>query len=273
MPKINVDSDYFDHPKTHRLKVYCGSEADIFPIRLWSFCAKYFPKEGVFSGYSASEIEGVAGWTGASGNLVMALERVGFLVKVNTEYQVKDWREHAGFIWNYKIAGRKGGEKSGISRRRNKRSDPSTLASSDPSTRGSTIELNGIELNKDSIEKHTSPPVDNSVDNLGNDKKPLTDVQKVVTAFKMLQGFERDDKSWDKMHFARFSKSAKQLVDFMGSWKDAVDCCQDVYEKLTSKGLTVTLETICKHSGDWKKDKMEKEASRGILSLPSNGSL
>lgn len=126
---------------------------------------------------------------------------------------------------------------------------------------------------KDIAIRPQTPPTPKTFEEPTATPKPLTDVQKVVVAFKMLQGFEKDDKAWDRLYFPRFSKSAAALLAFVGNWKDAVDCCQDIYEKLSSKGFTVTLETITKHAGDWLKDKREKEAGRGILSLPSNGSL
>lgn len=103
-------------------------------------------------------------------------------------------------------------------------------------------------------------------------KMDAIEIRKVILAFKMLQGFEKDDKSWDAMYYRRYTKSAKSLVQFIGNWKDAVDCCQDIYEKFNDLGLTVTFETICKHAGEWKKDLLERRAC-GILSLPSNGSL
>lgn len=104
-------------------------------------------------------------------------------------------------------------------------------------------------------------------------KKPLTDIQKVITVFKMVSGFPKEDKEWDKMYFSRYSKSAKSLIEFLGSWKQAGYCVEEIYEKLTAKGLTVTMETICKHSGDWKKDYLEKEAKNGVLPMSGDGSL
>lgn len=134
------------------------------------------------------------------------------------------------------------------------------------------IKRKDISVIKD-ITLPPTPKESSTTEETATPPKPLTDVQKVVVAFKMLQGFEKDDKAWDRLYFPRFSKSAAALLAFVGNWKDAVDCCQDIYEKLSSKGFTVTLETITKHAGDWLKDKREKEAGRGILSLPSNGSL
>lgn len=102
--------------------------------------------------------------------------------------------------------------------------------------------------------------------------QPLTDIQKIVIGFKMIQGYPKDDKAWDKLNFSRCSRSAKALLDFLGGWKLAVDCSQDIYERLTGKGLTVTLETIIKHAAEWKKDQMEKGGFKnGILPVSSNG--
>lgn len=107
---------------------------------------------------------------------------------------------------------------------------------------------------------------------MGETKKAMTDVQKVVGVYRMASGFQKEDPIWDKAHFPRCAKSAKVLIDFLGNWKMAADCIQDVYEHLTSKGLTVTMETIVKHSADWKKDYLEREAKRGRVPVPSHGS-
>lgn len=97
------------------------------------------------------------------------------------------------------------------------------------------------------------------------------ELRRVVIGFKLLQGYAKDDKAWDRAFFARFSRPAKELLAFLGNWKDAVDCMQDVYEKLTGAGMTVTLETVIKHSAEWKKDKLEREGKRGIPTDESLG--
>lgn len=88
--------------------------------------------------------------------------------------------------------------------------------------------------------------------------QPLTDIQKIVLCYKMVAGYPKEDKAWDKLNFARCTKSAKQLLEFMGNWKDAADCIEDVYEKFTAKGLTVTIETAVKHASEWKMNRSEK---------------
>lgn len=247
--------------------MYCGLEADIYPIRLWAFCAEYFPDDGTPKGYSGSEIEHILGWHGTPGNLVKALFDVGFIEKAKNEqdFQVHDWKEHAGFIKAYRINGKRNANNLW----KGSRSVRETVHKPSPAK-----EKKRKEKNKDSFTEPPTTPVDNSVDNFKDTKDPkapLTDVQKVVTVFKLCQGYEKDDKAWDAMYFGRFAKPAKALLDFLGSWREAGNCVQDVYEKLTAKGLTVTLETIAKHAGDWKKDKCEKEAGRGILSVQGHG--
>lgn len=91
-------------------------------------------------------------------------------------------------------------------------------------------------------------------------KKPLTDIQKIVLTYKIASGYPKDDKAWDKLNFARCSKTAKALLEFFGNWKDAADCIQEIYEKFTSIGRTTTIETVQKHASEWKKNKQEKEA-------------
>ncbi len=86
------------------------------------------------------------------------------------------------------------------------------------------------------------------------------EIWKVVQVFKMVSWLDPNDKGWDKMFYPRYCKPAKELIEFMGSWRWAADCVQDVYERLKELGRTVTFETIAKHSAQWKMDKLEREA-------------
>lgn len=86
------------------------------------------------------------------------------------------------------------------------------------------------------------------------------DIRRVVMIYKMASGYEKDDKGWDKIYFGRYMRPAKMLIEFLGGWERAADAVQDIYEKLTSVGLTVTMETIVKHSADWKRDHQERIA-------------
>lgn len=253
MTKINIDTNLFSHPKMRRLRMYCGKGAELNLIKLWCYAAEYHSKDGSFEGYGKSEIEGMADWDGTPGNFIEALEKLSLIDKTPEGiYKIHDWKIHAGFVWDYKIAGQEGARKRWKKHNRqsfSKHSPPISPPNGPPIGDPNAMEWNGMEWNKDVI---------------GVPPKPPTDIQKIVLTFKIVSGYAKDDKSWDKLNFARFSKSAKGLLDFFGNWKDAADCVQETYEKLTSKGLTVTLETISKHAADWKKDKQEKN---GILSV------
>ena len=94
------------------------------------------------------------------------------------------------------------------------------------------------------------------------EKISLNDIQKVIAIFKITTGFDKEDKSWDRMFFRRYVKHAKELIEFLGDWKKAGYCIEEVYDKLHGAGFTVTFETICKHSGEWKKDFQEQEGRK-----------
>lgn len=256
MPKINVNSSYFNHPKVRRLKVWCGLEADIFPIRLWSFCSEYFPKDGVFKGYLGSEIERIAGWNGVTGNLIHYLEEYGFLDKNGEEYRIHDWQEHAGFIWNYSQAGRKAGKKSGESRRY-KRQTVERIVND-----RSTIELNGIELNKDLPPAAKSKPVD----------KSETGIQQVVRTWKELAGIPvegPESSKWDQVHFPRHAKAAKSLLTLFGDPSATSAALRYVYGVVASWKLPFGIEAVVKHSDLYRAKRSESKRMRRCSFCPN----
>jgi hypothetical protein len=95
---LNLDPDYFTHPKTVRLAGLLGPGADILPIRLWAYCAKHHPVVGALNGYSARELEAVIGWQGPPGKAVEGLVKVGFLKNQPEGYLIHDWKDHEGHI-------------------------------------------------------------------------------------------------------------------------------------------------------------------------------
>lgn len=107
MPSLNLDVDYFDHPKTKRLIGLLGRGAEVLPLRVWCFVGKYHPESGRLTGYSAQEIESLAGWWGKPGAGVAGLVKVGFLKKDGDEYVIHEWHEHEGHLHAFKVRGRK----------------------------------------------------------------------------------------------------------------------------------------------------------------------
>ncbi len=72
-----VDVDYFAHPKTKYLIGLIGKTADVYPLRLFAWCAKY-AKAGYVKG-GCAQIEGAVDWFGKAGVLHKALMESGFL--------------------------------------------------------------------------------------------------------------------------------------------------------------------------------------------------
>lgn len=103
------------------------------------------------------------------------------------------------------------------------------------------------EVNRD-VEKHK--------------EKHMTPLQIVVNAYKVKTGHDINDKAWDKLNFARFGKPAKQLLEYFGNWRDAVQCMDEVSSDFKRKNLSFTLETCCKWAADWKIKREKDNAKR-----------
>lgn len=106
MAYLNVDCDYFDHPKVRRLIGLLGKGSEVMPLRLWAYCGKFHPGDGRLTGYSAQEIESCIGWWGQPEALVSALEKVGFIERDDAGYHVHDWIEHQGHIVAFREKGK-----------------------------------------------------------------------------------------------------------------------------------------------------------------------
>jgi len=102
MPSINLDLDYFGHPKTGRLIRLLGRGAEVIPVRMWCWCARHYSETGVLTAVAAQEIETAVKWWGKPGKAVEALQEVGFLDLVDGNFVVHDWLEHSGHIAVYK---------------------------------------------------------------------------------------------------------------------------------------------------------------------------
>ena len=90
---------------------------------------------------------------------------------------------------------------------------------------------------------------------------PIDPLGKLVVAWKILQGFDMRDRGWDKAHWGRVAKSASILLDFFGGdHRVAGDCMSEIKRKMDGLRRSCTIETIVKHSAEWK-IKNEKEGN------------
>lgn len=89
--------------------------------------------------------------------------------------------------------------------------------------------------------------------------KKLTPVQLVVTGFKIAMGIPDTDKTWDKVYFPRYTRSAKDLLTlFQGNIDKCADCIESISLAMSKKGLSWTPETIVKHASDWREGRLMK---------------
>lgn len=106
MSALNLDLNYFDHPKTVRLVGLLGRNAEVLPIRLWCYCGKHHAESGRLTGYLPQEIEAAVQWWGKQGEMIRAMLKVGFLHEIDGGYEVHDWQEHSGHLAAFKERGR-----------------------------------------------------------------------------------------------------------------------------------------------------------------------
>lgn len=111
MPTLNLDLDYFEHPKTKRLVGLLGRGAESLPIRLWCYCGKYHRKDGSLSAYSSEEIEALVDWRGQKGKAIEALAKVGFVDEVDGVFVIHDWHDHAGHLEALHVSARHAAKK------------------------------------------------------------------------------------------------------------------------------------------------------------------
>ena len=98
MTYLNLDTRYFDHPKTRRLIGILGRNSDVYPLKLWAYAAEYHEETGDLSSYTDSDLEEICGWRGVKGKLIEVLVEVGFIDRVGDKTQLHNWQEHEGHI-------------------------------------------------------------------------------------------------------------------------------------------------------------------------------
>jgi hypothetical protein len=132
MSYLNVDLDFYNHPKTVRLVGLIGPHAGDHVIRLWCYVGKYHSTDGEMRSYNTSEVESAARWAGTPGQLLEALIKVGFLEPMlkhakgaekgalagdegaklgDGGYRVTDWLQHQGHLKFFKIRAKMAADK------------------------------------------------------------------------------------------------------------------------------------------------------------------
>ena len=98
MPSLNIDLDFFNHPKTKRLQSILGPGSEVYLIRLWAYVGKYHAANGALKNYTPGEIKTLVDFPGNAQAMLQAMLKVGFINKTKSGYQIQDWLEHEGHL-------------------------------------------------------------------------------------------------------------------------------------------------------------------------------
>lgn len=88
---VQIDEDYFGHPKTLTLMSLIGPEADVYPVRLWTWVMKYAPS-GVLK--SKAYVEIACHWKGKAEKLAQAMIEAGFME--DDGVTLHGWEDYTG---------------------------------------------------------------------------------------------------------------------------------------------------------------------------------
>lgn len=98
MQDIRLSLEFFDHPKTEKLRRRLGLEGVISLLKLWIWAAKNRP-EGNLSNMDIEDIEIAAEWTGKQGALHNALITLRWLDSDKDDaYRLHDWLDHNEWV-------------------------------------------------------------------------------------------------------------------------------------------------------------------------------
>jgi hypothetical protein len=208
MAYLNLDIDYFDHPKTKHLVHLLGKGSEVLPLKLWVYTARYFADSGILTGISTQEIEDECRWWGQSGEMVNAMtcDKSKFLERKGETLVVHDWNEHEGHIHAFKQRAR-----SAALKRWGKEGDTSNATSIHPSI--ATGIAPTVPTNQPTNVAREASPEEDGGNGVGGDDLDR-EVRNYIAGHSML--------SWDRQTHSKLRK----LVE-CGGWSDAKRLIQD----------------------------------------------
>lgn len=148
---------------------------------------------------------------------------------------------------------RRGGRKSASSRKSRVVEGPLKAPSTDLqlTLKGTSSRRGEERKGKEKKEQQTIAAAPASPTPEASEPNPLTPLQRVVGAYKLAKGIDRDDKAWDRANYARYSKAAKSLLEACGgNLEAAVAYLIGQGDEWDAKSITWTLETIARHAWD-----------------------
>lgn len=231
------------HPKTLKLKNLMEWDIDQTIGRLhrfWWWCVDY-ARDGQLDKFNNEQLASAIGLNPEDGNkFINSMIESGFIDK-EPRFQIHEWNKYFGMF----------------------------LRRSHPEIYETVRKLYGNHaenvpyLTKPNLTKPitTAASAKPGFGNKGYEVK--TSLQQVVVGWKIVTGVPPDDREWDKLNWARTSKTAKELLGFFGdSPSTIVDCMEDVYNELSKKGLECTIETVKKRAWEWRKKNDSKTGNK-----------
>lgn len=210
---IRIKFSFFDHLKTKRLIRQCGIEGAWCLLMLWRYAGMNCTK-GLLKGFSPSDIEDAAGWTGLPNQLYDALNG-SFIDLCSDGYYLHDWEEHQGYLFysqERSEQAREAGRASAIARKKGKKTKK--LTGSQPPVElpvEPTVELNGNEQSTPYPYPYPSPipsPIPN----------PLPKEKHIPEKTKYLDTVFLTDNEYQKLK-TRYNSNLDRVLEIYDAWK------------------------------------------------------
>src|SRR5436853_6658856 len=91
----------------------------------------------------------------------------------------------------------------------------------------------------------------------------------LVILYKTFKRVKYDDRSWDKIYFARCMKKTKELLEILeGDVRKATQCLRDLKDRFEGDGLSWTIETVIQYSFEWRAEhdhRSDRECVRELI--------
>lgn len=104
---IRLSLDFFDHPKSKKLKKRLGLEGVMALLKLWAWTAGNRPG-GMLAGLDAEAVELAADWDGEEGAFVSTLLDLRLLDDVDGTFSIHDWEDHQAYASKSEERSRRG---------------------------------------------------------------------------------------------------------------------------------------------------------------------
>lgn len=104
---IRLSLDFFDHPKSKKLKKRLGLEGVMALLKLWAWTARNRPG-GMLTGLDVEAVELAADWDGEDGTFVSTLLDLRLLDDADGTFAIHDWEDHQAYASKSEERSRRG---------------------------------------------------------------------------------------------------------------------------------------------------------------------